>query len=134
MLPRDVRWHFIGQLQSNKAKALVTGVPNLWAIESVDSVKLASKLDAASSAAGRVEPLRVFVQVNTTGEPQKGGVEDAAEAISLCRFIREECPRLRLMGLMTVGKWEYYCRCEFLVSSKCAHYVRAHWRHRSGLF
>lgn len=62
-LPRDIRWHFIGTLQSNKAKALVTGVPGLWAVESVDSPKLAAKLEAAAATAGRTEPLRVFVQV-----------------------------------------------------------------------
>ena len=63
-LPTDIRWHFIGQLQSNKAKALVQGVPNLWAVESVDSVKLAAKLETAAAAClTRPAPLRVFVQV-----------------------------------------------------------------------
>jgi len=40
---------------------------------------------------------------NTTGEPQKGGVEDAAEAAALCSFILESCPHLKLEGFMTVG-------------------------------
>jgi len=51
--PADIRWHFIGQLQSNKARALVEGVPNLWAVESVDSVKLALLLERAAAATGR---------------------------------------------------------------------------------
>ena len=48
-----------------QAKALVAGVPNLWAVESVDSAKLALKLEAAAAAASaaRNGPLRVFVQV-----------------------------------------------------------------------
>lgn len=43
-MPNDVVWHFIGHLQSNKAKALVTGVPNLSVLETLDTSKLASKL------------------------------------------------------------------------------------------
>jgi PLP dependent protein len=102
LLPRDIKWHFIGQLQSNKCKMLVEGVPNLAVVESVDSVKLANKLNAASEAF-RTSPLRVFVQVNTSAEPQKGGVEPG-EAAALAKHIAESCPRLRLGGLMTIGK------------------------------
>ena len=45
-LPSDVRWHFIGHLQSNKCKVL-TKVPNLYMVESVDSEKLATALNTA---------------------------------------------------------------------------------------
>lgn len=51
-LPTDIRWHFIGQLQSNKCKMLVGKVPNLYAVESVDSVKLANMLNKACVNAG----------------------------------------------------------------------------------
>jgi len=108
--PGDIRWHFIGQLQSNKAKALVAGVPNLWAVESVDSVKLAQLLDKAAGARAAAagggaapEPLRVFVQINTSGEEQKGGV-GPGEGAALALFIAQQCPHLRLQGLMTIGK------------------------------
>lgn len=43
-MPDDVVFHFIGHLQSNKAKALLAGVPNLDVLETLDSVKLANKL------------------------------------------------------------------------------------------
>jgi len=102
----DVAWHFIGRLQSNKAAALVAGVPNLWAVESVDSRKLAALLDRAAAAAAPARggaPLRVFLQVNTSGEAQKGGVEPGAAA-ALAAFVARECPALRLQGLMTVGR------------------------------
>jgi len=101
-LPSDICWHFIGQLQSNKAKVLVSGVPNLWAVESVDSVKLANKLNSASGE-HRTEPLNVYVQVNTSAEEQKGGV-DPDEAEELARHVAESCENLRLVGLMTIGK------------------------------
>lgn len=43
-MPDDVVWHFIGHLQSKKAKGLVAGVPNLEVVETLDSTKLADKL------------------------------------------------------------------------------------------
>ena len=45
----------------------------------------------------------MFVQVNTSGEAQKGGVEPG-DATALARFIRDACPHLHLQGLMTIGK------------------------------
>lgn len=47
-------------------------------------------------------PLRVLVQVNTSGEESKSGVEPSDTA-SLCAHIHEKCPHLRLAGLMTIG-------------------------------
>lgn len=46
--------------------------------------------------------MRVLVQVNTSGEAEKSGVEPR-EAAALCRHILEACPHLRLGGLMTIG-------------------------------
>jgi hypothetical protein len=62
-LPADIRFHFIGMLQSNKAKGLVAGVPNLAVVESVHSIKTADALDKACEAAARPRPLGVMVQV-----------------------------------------------------------------------
>ena len=59
-LPDDIAWHFIGPLQSNKAKLLLS-VPNLEIIESVHSVKLAQILDKQCAAQSR--KLRILVQV-----------------------------------------------------------------------
>ena len=67
-LPNDIKWHFIGALQSNKCKALAEKVPNLWCVETVDSRKKAHLLEAGTVAGGREESLRVFIQVNTSGE------------------------------------------------------------------
>jgi uncharacterized pyridoxal phosphate-containing UPF0001 family protein len=46
-------------------------IPNLWAIETVDTQKRAQLLERACQQIGRTEPLRVFVQVNTSGEESK---------------------------------------------------------------
>lgn len=64
-----VEWHLIGSLQRNKARQAV----NRFAlIHSVDSLALAQELDRRA-VAGQRQP--VLVQVNCSGEPQKGGVE-----------------------------------------------------------
>ncbi|KAI9025053.1 alanine racemase [Phycomyces nitens] len=100
-LPRDIQWHFIGHLQSNKCKA-VAGIPNLFAVETVDSIKKADSLNKACVAVGRPEPLRVFVQINTSREENKSGTNPSDSTI-VCKHIVEHCPQLALQGLMTIG-------------------------------
>lgn len=97
-LPRDIQWHYIGALQSNKIKALAR-VPNLYAVQTLDSPKKAKLLDSCWSGPG---PLRVYLQVNTSGEASKHGVKPA-EVTDLAQAIRQECPRLQLAGLMMIG-------------------------------
>lgn len=104
-------WHFIGHLQTNKAKALVAGVPNLACVETVDSAKLADKLQQAAVAAGRAEALGVLVQVNTSGEESKHGVAPS-DAPALATHIAASCPALTVRGLMTIGMPDYTTRPE----------------------
>ncbi|KAL1923703.1 uncharacterized protein VTP21DRAFT_8683 [Calcarisporiella thermophila] len=98
-LPNDIQWHFIGHLQSNKCKTLAA-IPNLWAVETIDSKKKADTLNKACAA--REDPLRVFIQVNTSNEESKGGIKPD-ESIDVARHIIENCPKLELTGLMTIG-------------------------------
>jgi pyridoxal phosphate enzyme (YggS family) len=105
LLPRSIKWHFIGGLQSNKCKQLAEQISNLWCVSSVDSEKKADQLEkgrAASESAEAGEKLRIKVQVNTSGEESKSGVEPK-DALALCRHIVEKCPHLQLSGLMTIG-------------------------------
>mmetsp|Transcript_24750 Transcript_24750/g.32322 ORF Transcript_24750/g.32322 Transcript_24750/m.32322 type:complete len:254 (-) Transcript_24750:105-866(-) len=101
--PDDMRFHFIGHLQSNKARPLVTGVPNLYVVETVDSPKLAKALEKACISAGR-EELNIFLQINTSQEAQKSGIPPE-ECIELAQYVVSECPHLSLKGLMTIGKF-----------------------------
>ncbi|KAL4932298.1 YggS family pyridoxal phosphate enzyme [Aspergillus undulatus] len=107
LLPASIKWHFIGGLQSNKCVSLARDTRALWAVESVDSEKKAGLLDRGwgerKEEMGGEEKLRVFVQVNTSGEEAKSGVDSDEGVVRLCRFIREKCPRLKLQGLMTIG-------------------------------
>lgn len=123
-MPDDVRWHFIGRMQSNKVGALVRGCPNLACIETVTSVKLARAINKAVQ--GEARRLKVMCQVNTSGEASKGGAEPA-DCVALCRFIAEECAALDLAGLMTIGAPDYSgCRTEdFDTLHQCCHDVAA---------
>eukprot|EP00670_Eutreptiella_braarudii_P005610 CAMPEP_0174281544 /NCGR_PEP_ID=MMETSP0809-20121228/1928_1 /TAXON_ID=73025 ORGANISM="Eutreptiella gymnastica-like, Strain CCMP1594" /NCGR_SAMPLE_ID=MMETSP0809 /ASSEMBLY_ACC=CAM_ASM_000658 /LENGTH=267 /DNA_ID=CAMNT_0015375157 /DNA_START=20 /DNA_END=823 /DNA_ORIENTATION=+ len=117
-LPEDIQWHFIGHLQSNKAKVLVEGCRGLAAVETVDSEKLANKLNAAVLSLKR-EPLRVYVQVNTSGEDSKSGLEPGQEA-ALADYIVKNCEGLRFGGLMTIGMPDYTSKPEnFICLQEC---------------
>lgn len=119
LLPKDISWHFIGHLQSNKVKAVLEGVPNLAMVETVDTIKLADKLNTAWANTGRQPPLSVMVQVNTSGEESKYGVEPA-DVVPLATHIASKCPQLRLAGLMTIGMPDYTSRPEnFKLLSEC---------------
>ena len=95
--------HFIGRLQTNKVNQVLR-----WAtcVETVDSARLAERLDravAAGTGAGESPPgpLDVLVQVNTSGEATKAGV-DPRGAAGLAAVVAA-LPHLRLGGFMTVG-------------------------------
>lgn len=109
-LPDDIKWHFIGHLQSNKAKALLAGVPNLFMVEGVDNAKVANNLDRAIAALER-PPLKVLVQVNTSAEESKYGVEPS-ECLELAKHVKLRCPNLKFSGLMTIGMLDYSSRPE----------------------
>merc|ERR1719410_320209 len=102
-LPSDIKWHFIGNLQSNKASNMVKSLhPNLFCVETVSSMKLAKKLNRAMEEVGD-DKLGIFIQLNTSGEATKSGCRDQNEALSLMRDIQSTCPALRVLGLMTIG-------------------------------
>ncbi|VUZ40465.1 unnamed protein product [Hymenolepis diminuta] len=100
----EIRWHFIGRLQSNKIKML-TSVPNLAMVETVFSLKIANMLDSAWQKVSD-EPLDILIQVNTSGEEQKGGVP-VSEVVGLYKSVSENCQHLKPCGLMTIGRYDY---------------------------
>ncbi len=90
------RWHFIGQLQRNKAR-LVAPIANC--VESVDRESLARELDTRARAAGR--KLDVLLQVKLDDEAQRKGGATPDELPALCDSIHR-LDHLNLRGLMTV--------------------------------
>jgi pyridoxal phosphate enzyme (YggS family) len=93
---RDVEWHLVGHLQSNKA-ARAAEMFDL--IHSVDSAKVARALGRAAAESGR--ELDVLVQVNTSGEETKFGISQQ-DAVPLIEEI-SRLPGIHVRGLMTIG-------------------------------
>jgi pyridoxal phosphate enzyme (YggS family) len=91
----SVAWHLIGTLQRNKARH---AAGRFVLIHSLDRLELAAELDRRVDPSARQ---RVLVQVNCSGEPQKGGVEPEA-LIALLDALRGMA-RLEVVGLMTMS-------------------------------
>jgi pyridoxal phosphate enzyme (YggS family) len=92
---RPVQWHFIGHLQSNKAKYAVRMFD---LIHSVESLKLAKALDKEAGKHGRVQ--EILIQVNISREETKSGIPETG-AVELIRQI-SRLDNLRVKGLMTM--------------------------------
>ncbi|MEV4121102.1 YggS family pyridoxal phosphate-dependent enzyme [Micromonospora sp. NPDC049645] len=101
------RWHFIGQLQRNKARSVVRYAD---VVHSVDSVRLARAL--ATATVDRQTPLDVLVQVSIDGDAARGGaLPDSADPGAGLQPVAEavaDASGLRLVGLMAVAPlgWE----------------------------
>ncbi|HVZ40698.1 MAG TPA: YggS family pyridoxal phosphate-dependent enzyme [Candidatus Kapabacteria bacterium] len=91
-----VRWHMIGHLQRNKVRLVA---PFVAMIHSVDSLRLAREIGLEASSLGRSIP--VLLQVNTSGEESKFGVEPGA-VLELARSIAA-LPGVELEGMMTIA-------------------------------
>jgi len=96
---RRARWHFIGHLQTNKAKK---AVEIFDMIETVDSADLAAEIDKRSRAAGKV--MNVLIEINSGEEGQKFGVRPQ-DAEALLRAVAP-LQNVRVQGLMTMGPFE----------------------------
>jgi PLP dependent protein len=93
----DAEWHLIGHLQSNKvAKA----VELFGAVDSVDSVRLAERLNSFAEAAGKT--LSVLIEINVGGEEAKSGIAPGAEELEQILLGARRWKSLTIRGLMTV--------------------------------
>lgn len=99
-----IRWHMIGRLQRNKARA-VAG----WAraVHAVDGVALARALDRGAREAvdsgARAEPVEVYVQLSFDGDPERGGVHaiDSGAVTEVCDAV-DAAAGLEFVGLMGI--------------------------------
>ncbi|XP_067944279.1 pyridoxal phosphate homeostasis protein-like [Watersipora subatra] len=102
----EIKWHFIGHLQSKNVRKLLE-CPNLDMIETIDSEKIADRVNKVWGALGKANsPLKVMVQINTSNEPQKYGVAPG-DTCKLVEYIREKCPNLAFCGIMTIGSFSH---------------------------
>jgi len=93
----DADWHMIGHLQTNKAGKTVE---LFHAVDSIDSLKLAEKLDAAARPLAK--KLSVLIEVNVGGEAAKSGVAPDSEEIEKLLLAAPLLEGLQFRGLMTV--------------------------------
>ncbi|MCA1839175.1 MAG: YggS family pyridoxal phosphate-dependent enzyme [Actinomycetota bacterium] len=96
ILPKDIRWHFIGRLQRNKVAKVLSAASLIHSVERSDLAEALSK--RARLAKGG---LGVLIEVNVSGETAKGGVapEQAYDLAVFC----DDLEGLRLEGLMTMA-------------------------------
>jgi pyridoxal phosphate enzyme (YggS family) len=93
----DAEWHMIGHLQTNKASKTTE---LFHAVDSVDSLKLAEKLDAAARQLGK--KLSVVLEINVGGEIAKSGVAPDSPALDELLIAAPRLDSLQFRGLMTV--------------------------------
>lgn len=94
-LPKDIRWHFIGHLQTNKVKQIIG---KTWLIESVDSEKLLSLIDKESQKENVVT--RVLLQVHVAAEETKFGFDENALKHFFYNHKYESLKSTHICGLM----------------------------------
>lgn len=111
-LPKDIEWHFIGHLQTNKVKQVV---PFVSLIHSVDSLKLLQEINKEAARINRVVPC--LLQLHIAQEEQKFGfkVEECNELLSDGTLINLKHIRIRgIMGMATLTDDESVINNEFI--------------------
>lgn len=91
-LPADIVWHFIGTLQSNKAKKIAQLFPVIHTIDSESKLKEISKAERS---------IQGFIEVNIANEPQKAGI--STDALDVFSKTVLSYSQVHLTGLMTIG-------------------------------
>lgn len=101
-LPKDIRWHMIGHLQTNKVKYLVDKV---YMIHSVDSYKLANEI--SKEAVKKGVTVKVLLEVNVAEEESKFGIT-SKETLSFYNEV-SVLPNIEVCGLMTIAPYVENC-------------------------
>ena len=123
VLGNKVIWHFIGHLQSNKVKFAVRSAEY---IHSVDSLSLAKEINKKSEQINKVQ--KILLQVKTSEEETKSGVESEEELFSLVDSCKE-LSNVELKGLMTIApftdneeeirkSFRYLCKLKDVLNKK----------------
>ena len=112
-LPRDIQWHFIGHLQTNKVKYIA---PYITMIEAVDSFKLLKEIDKQAEKCGRV--IDVLLEVHIAEEATKYGFPPEALRQMLSSGEWRELKHVRICGLMMASNVdnEQQIRSEFTLA------------------
>ena len=115
-LPADIRWHFIGHLQSNKVKYIA---PFVHLIHGVDSFKLLKEIDKQAAKNNRI--IDVLMQMHIAQEETKFGLDDREVDEILNGEESSALKNVRIVGIMSMASFvddEQQIRKEFLVAKK----------------
>jgi PLP dependent protein len=93
----DAEWHLIGHLQTNKA---VKAVELFAAVDSVDSLRLAQKLNTSAQQLGK--KIKVLIEINVGSEAAKSGVGPESRELEELLSAAAELEHLEIRGLMTI--------------------------------
>ncbi|CRG99407.1 pyridoxal 5'-phosphate dependent enzyme class III, putative [Plasmodium relictum] len=114
-LPNSIKWHFIGNLQSNKCKNILK-VKNLYMIETIDKQKKAILLnnylkimnEDDLKTSDNLKKIRVLIQIKTTDDENKTGImyDNYEEIENTVLYIIQNCNFLIFKGLMTISSLE----------------------------
>ena len=98
-LPKDIQWHLIGHLQTNKVKKLLEQIPNL-VIESVDRVDVVKKISQYADVKNRT---KVYLEINISGEESKTGCP-FKDIYNVIDEIMKNKDKIEFIGIMSLGK------------------------------
>ncbi len=101
-LPQDIRWHFIGHLQSNKVKYIA---PFIHLIQGVDSLKLLNEINKQAKKAGRI--IHCLLQIHIAQEETKFGLNEAEldEVMNTLQEKHKEYANIFIEGLMGMASF-----------------------------
>jgi hypothetical protein len=99
-LPKDIRWHFIGHLQTNKVKLIV---PFVQLIHGVDSLKLLKEINKEAAKAGRV--VDCLLQVHIAQEETKFGFSEEEVSMVISEFENSLMQNVRVRGFMGMASF-----------------------------
>jgi pyridoxal phosphate enzyme (YggS family) len=100
LLPSDIRWHFIGHLQTNKVKYII---PGIHLIHSVDSEKLLKEIQ--KQAQKKSTKVDVLLQVHISGEETKFGFDENELLSIFDNSLHLSHPHVRICGLMGMASF-----------------------------
>lgn len=130
-----IRWHMVGRIQRNKARAIASWA---YAAHSVDSHKVIAALNRAAGDAmaegRRTEPLRVYIQVSLDGDEKRGGVDVGRRGSidELCAAA-QDAAGLEFVGLMAIPPLGVDADAAFARLHAEYQRVQANYRQRLGL-
>lgn len=116
LLPKDIEWHLIGHLQTNKVKYIAEFIDT---IQSVDSEKLLAEINKEAGKHNR--SIKVLLQVKIAKEDSKFGLEIAEAEDLFKKYINGDFPHIEITGLMGMATFtddEGQVKKEFLILKK----------------